>query len=264
MVHGLPNLKKLTCYSVHWIAPGGSHPEADFTKQPKWAAGKDTLPSFAPKLLELELSNIAMYGAKQLIWTRGPHLTWLALAIPVLSDLEEPADGSVIDLGSCTGLETLNLLLTSQFSINTHARFVTELLASWKPLHLNPVLQLSPECQSDTTRQDFAEALRGLGTITEAWLQTLEEPPPSGEIQDHQQVKYRLEVYMHESEAEIMWWLDHLESCFPTWMKLGRIELGMSMPRDEWADEEKSPRSEAVDLSEVEEVESDSLSKVKD
>ncbi|PIL32984.1 hypothetical protein GSI_05102 [Ganoderma sinense ZZ0214-1] len=93
MLHGLPNLEQLTCNSVRWIAPGGSHPDADFTKQPEWAAGKDTLPSFAPKLRELYLFNIALYGAKRLIWMREPHLTRLSLAIPVSSDPEELADG---------------------------------------------------------------------------------------------------------------------------------------------------------------------------
>ncbi|PIL26626.1 hypothetical protein GSI_11292 [Ganoderma sinense ZZ0214-1] len=98
MLHGLPNLDQLICYSIRWIAPGGSwHPDANFTKQPEWAAGKDTLPSFAPKLRQLELIDIALYGAKRLIWTRGPHLTWLTLTIPLLSDPEELADRTQLE-----------------------------------------------------------------------------------------------------------------------------------------------------------------------
>ena len=55
MLHGLPNLERLSCDGVRWINPGGSHPDADFTKQPDWMPGRRALPSppFAPKLREL-------------------------------------------------------------------------------------------------------------------------------------------------------------------------------------------------------------------
>nr|VWO97957.1 C3H1-type domain-containing protein [Ganoderma boninense] len=56
MLHGLPNLSLLACTSVHWIAPGGSHPGADFTEQPEWAAGKDIVPPFAPNIRQLWVS----------------------------------------------------------------------------------------------------------------------------------------------------------------------------------------------------------------
>ncbi|KAI1784994.1 hypothetical protein LXA43DRAFT_1100840 [Ganoderma leucocontextum] len=61
MLHGLPNLEELACKSVRWIniTPGGSHPNADFTKQPDWAAERRTLPPFAPKLRELRLVDMA-------------------------------------------------------------------------------------------------------------------------------------------------------------------------------------------------------------
>ncbi|PIL26629.1 hypothetical protein GSI_11295 [Ganoderma sinense ZZ0214-1] len=201
MINALPNLEELACDSIRWIAPGGSHPGADFMKQPEWAAGKDTLPPFAPKLRKLGLYDVAIYGAKRLIWTRGPHLAQLYLTIPLSSSPEEPAD----------------------------------------------------------------EILRGLGTITEAWLETIDAPPLSGEIRDHQQVKYTLEVDMYEWEAEMRWWLDHLEGCFPNWVKSGRLELTLPSPRgvyDEWADEKQSSLSGAVAPSKLEEVDFGSLSKL--
>lgn len=51
MLHCLPNLAELTCYSVHWIATGGWPPGANVT--PDWALGTTTLPPFAPKLRNL-------------------------------------------------------------------------------------------------------------------------------------------------------------------------------------------------------------------
>ena len=43
--------------------------------------------------MHFQLWNISMYGTKRLIWTRGPHLTFLALTIPLFSDSEELSDG---------------------------------------------------------------------------------------------------------------------------------------------------------------------------
>ncbi|PIL32985.1 hypothetical protein GSI_05103 [Ganoderma sinense ZZ0214-1] len=268
MLNGLPNLEELACHSVRWIAPGGSHPGADFATQPEWVAGKDTLPPFAPKLRKLSLWNVAMYGAKRLIWTRGPHLTLLELTIPPSSDLEALVDDGkalAIDFGSCTGLKALELFFTSQFSMDTHGGCIAELLASWKPLRLDPVLKLSPASENGTTRRGFAEVLRGIGTIIEAWLQTLEDPTAAGEIQDHQQVKYELKVEIYEWESMGRWWMDHLESCFPTWVKLGRIDLILLTPQgtyDEWVNEVEPPQSGTVAVSQVEEFASSSLLKM--
>ena len=119
MLHGLPNLEELTCISVSWIAPGGSHPSADFTKQPDWTACRDRslrwLPPFAPKLCKLwvcsgtistirpcyeitlahfQLMNLPLHGAESLILTRGPHLVWLEMTIPLPNSPEEPIRGT--------------------------------------------------------------------------------------------------------------------------------------------------------------------------
>ena len=104
VLHGLPNLEDVSCYSVRWINPGGAHPgAANFTP---WATGKQVLPPFAPKLQVLrvrvsdavsshsgltesscfQLYDIAVHGAERLISTRGPHLTWLEMTIPVWDD----------------------------------------------------------------------------------------------------------------------------------------------------------------------------------
>ena len=139
------------------------------------------------------------------------------------------AGGLGIDLGSCgTGLEALELHLTEQFSMDAHGGFVSALLSSWMPQNSDAVLQLSSECESDITRRCFAEVLHGLGTIAETSLKALqveEERAHSGEGRGHQQVKCRMEVKIHEWEDERKWWLDHLESCFPTWSKLGKLKL---------------------------------------
>ncbi len=129
-----------------------------------------------------------------------------------------------IDLSSCTGLETLVLWLTPRFSIDTHSGFVTELLASWKPQHESePDLVLRADYEDSFTRRGFADVLRGLGTVIEAWLQTVEGPPPAGESRDCRQAKHRVRVEIVDWDAEKEWWWDHLKSCFPTWLKLGRL-----------------------------------------
>ncbi|PIL32934.1 hypothetical protein GSI_05052 [Ganoderma sinense ZZ0214-1] len=84
MLHALPNLEGLTCRSIDWLTPGGSHPGAGFTRQPDWEDGRCTAPPFAPKLRRLQLADMDKYGLERLIWTRGPHLTSLTLTIPLL------------------------------------------------------------------------------------------------------------------------------------------------------------------------------------
>ena len=111
MICALPNLQQFSCASVRWITAGGSHPGADFVQQPDWAAGRHTLPPFAPKIrtlmvriilllspygpmvMCLQLDDIAPYGVKRLISMNRLHLTHLALTIPLSDGPEEPDDG---------------------------------------------------------------------------------------------------------------------------------------------------------------------------
>ncbi len=136
--------------------------------------------------------------------------------------------GVQIDLSACTGLDTLFLRFKPQFSINTHSGFVTQLLTSWRPHHPEPSLVFCVDRQQNLTRRAFVDVLRGLGAITEAWLQTMEESPRAGESGNYHHVKHHLWVHLYDWEAEREWWSDHLDSCFPTWLKLGRLHLSFN------------------------------------
>ncbi|KAI1784981.1 hypothetical protein LXA43DRAFT_171537 [Ganoderma leucocontextum] len=261
MLHGLPNLETLACDGVRWITLGG----ADFTKPPYWVAWRRILPPFAPKLRTLWLLDIPMDGAERLILTRGPHLVWLEMTIPLSSDsIEEPARGGGIDLSSCPGLQTLEISLARGFSMVTHAGFVNELLTSWEPQHLEPVLVLRVYQESQFTRRGFADILRGLGTVIETWLQTVEEPSSAGGSEDHHGVQYRLLVVIYDWEAEREWWSDHVDTCFPTWLQLGLLSWDFNTPLSapfQWAAEKESPQSDAIPQSQLEDVTSSSSSK---
>ncbi|PIL26634.1 hypothetical protein GSI_11300 [Ganoderma sinense ZZ0214-1] len=69
MIGAPPSLETLQCEYVRWLAPGGSHPGADITLPPDWAAAGPNvpLPPFAPKLRELSLWDTALYEAERLI-----------------------------------------------------------------------------------------------------------------------------------------------------------------------------------------------------
>lgn len=134
-------------------------------------------------------------------------------------------------MGACTGLKRLDLVITPQFSKDAHAGFVAALLESWRPRHSDPHLTLCAYRGWEFTRQGFADALRGLGTIAEAWLQTAEGPFPadgSGPSPHHGGAKRRLTVCVFDWEAQRAWWSDLLCSSFPTWLRLGRLDWTFS------------------------------------
>ena len=125
-------------------------------------------------------------------------------------------------MASCTGLEALILSFVPKFSMDTHSGFVKELLTSWAPQHSEPELTLSPRREDAFTRQGCADLLRGVGMIAEEWLQTIEEPSEGDSGSGHR-VQYKLVVDIYDWEAQKEWWRDHLISCFPNWLDLGRL-----------------------------------------
>ncbi|KAM5538356.1 hypothetical protein V8D89_007958 [Ganoderma adspersum] len=269
-IRALTNLEELACLSVRWTTTGGSHPGADFMQQPDWAAGRlgHTLPPFVPKLRTLVLYDIALYGMERLILTHGPRLTLLNLTIPL-------SHGEGIDLGSCTALEKLELSFMSGFSVDTHGELVKDVLASWKPRRLEPLLALKCSSERRFTRRAFADVLRGLGAITEAWLQTVEEPHLAGDSESVNDTcrKYKLDVQLHDWETEKEWWAGHVRSCFLTWLQLGRLSWSFKTREytldsayyegEIWAEEEESLKlGTSIPASHVEEVDSCSSTKV--
>ena len=131
--------------------------------------------------------------------------------------------GGEIDLSSCVALENLVLSLTPHFSMDTHAGFVKHLISSWKPQGMDPDLILHPHRERMFTRQVFSDIMRGLGTIIETLVQTVEEPHPSGESGNNLRAPYGVHFVIHDWDSEETWWEDHLESCFPTWEQLGKL-----------------------------------------
>ena len=125
---------------------------------------------------------------------------------------------SGIALSACTGLQTLFLSFTPHFSMDTHARHVRALLSSWNSQLPHPACLVFRTYRDwEFTRRGFADVLRGLGTIAEPWLQTVESTH-SGRV-----AQYQLVVNICDSEAARKWWSDHIDACFPTWLRLGRL-----------------------------------------
>ncbi|PIL32980.1 hypothetical protein GSI_05098 [Ganoderma sinense ZZ0214-1] len=249
MLHGLPNLENLACSFVRWLTPGGSYPGTDITSEPEWLPDGRTLPPFAPKLRRLWFRGIATYGADKLVRTRGPHLTWLSLGVPLPANSDEPAHGQdmstvvsssiaegKIDLSSCSGLRTLDISLTPEFSKDPERSLdeFRSILTSWKPRHPKPFLELKPFGHTRFTRETFTEILYALGPVVDTWLRTVEElsldvPADGDPSRDTLHgVKYQLAVEIHDWEAEREWWSDHIASCFPTWLRLGRLHMDFS------------------------------------
>ncbi len=139
--------------------------------------------------------------------------------------------GGGVDLSPCTGLQTLIITLSRQFlTVDKHAMIIKGLLSSWKPQDSQPTLVLCASSNNLFTRRQYADAVRGLGTITEGWLQTVEEPSTAtADAENHPNgVQYQLRIEICDWDAERKWWSDHLDSCFPTWARLGRLSMDFS------------------------------------
>ena len=110
-------------------------------------------------------------------------------------------------------------------SVDTHGVLVTDLLEPWTPRRLDTLLVLRPRYEMEFTRRAFADVLRSVGAIAEAWLQNVEEPHPTSESGTETCMKYKLHIQVEllDWKAEEEWWEGHLKSCFPTWEGLKRL-----------------------------------------
>ena len=128
-------------------------------------------------------------------------------------------------MSPCTGLKTLIVFVTPQFSTETHATLVKALLTSWKPQQPVPLLTLRACTEWDFTRRGFAGVLRGLGTVAETWLQAGNELPAADGSEEADNVQYLLRVVIHDWEDMRRWWFNRLTGCFPTWTRLARLRI---------------------------------------
>lgn len=192
------------------------------------------------------LNTANMQERERLILTRGPYLTFLELSIPLL-EAENHKDGMhfsvflntsltlslnvatltgrAIDLGSCTGLETLVFTLTPHFSAYKHAGLLKSILISWKSQSLTPSLILRLYPLSIPPRRRIVDILHGLNPITEMLLQKNQEVSASKDSENRDCVKAQLHIQIHDDGAEKEWWWNQLEKCFPAWAQLGRLHL---------------------------------------
>ena len=137
-----------------------------------------------------------------------------------------------IDLSSCSGLRTLDLALTPEFSedLDKSIGQLESILDSWKPQHAKPFLELMPFGHARFTREDFSDVLYALSPVIDTWLhdQTVEAQSQAtdgvpGETSNG--VQYQLSIEIHDWESEMERWADHIAGCFPTWLRLRRLHM---------------------------------------
>ena len=83
-------------------------------------------------------------------------------------------------------------------------------------------VQLSAYKYPKFTRQGFADILRTLGPIVDAWIP---QPSPANNSNNNDCLNYKLDIRIHESEARRQWWLDCMKQCFPTCVRLKRLHI---------------------------------------
>ena len=98
------------------------------------------------------------------------------------------------------------------------------MLASWNTPQPAPTLTIGAYYQScNFTRHEFANVLHTLSAVTERWLQTVQDADNSG--RGECRVQHWVDIVIYDWESHREWWWDRVAASFPTWVRLGRLEM---------------------------------------
>ncbi|PIL26624.1 hypothetical protein GSI_11290 [Ganoderma sinense ZZ0214-1] len=232
VVYSLPTVETLMCHSVAWTTLG---PLPAFMGTNGYSGRRTS--RFAPNLRLLKYFASSIYGIQRLISACGPHLPRLWISFPLPDSLTELENnkGEGLDLSSCSALQKFTVRPTAEFS--TDERFgylLSTMLSSWK--NPQPHAQLAFGVWYQTchfTRQGYADILNALGTTADGWLEDMQKASDTTDVSgdtsaNGSECQVFVRIYDWESRRE--WWWGHITASFPTWAKLGRLELGYSMP----------------------------------
>ena len=103
------------------------------------------------------------------------------------------------------------------------------MLSSWTSPQPNAQLVFGVWYQTYLfTRQGYADILNGMGTITDNLLEAAQATEATKVSEDiHAKgLGYQLLLRIYDWESRREWWWGHINASFPTWAKLGRLELG--------------------------------------
>lgn len=90
---------------------------------------------------------------------------------------------------------------------------------------MHPVIEICAGYQWEFTCQNFVDVLRGMGAITEAWVQTFGDSGLKGGSDDPGVVTCQLRVTIHDWDTMKDWWMIHVKSCFPAWARWGQLDI---------------------------------------
>ncbi|PIL32879.1 hypothetical protein GSI_04997 [Ganoderma sinense ZZ0214-1] len=239
IINSLRSLQSLVCYNVRWITLGVL--PACMTQREGRAAAQTSL---APNLEELLIKSLRINGAERLVSALGSCLVKLCISIPYFDPSEGPLHAHTpttttelgIDLGHCSELEWLYIGANPTFlSYDGSSDLVSALLRSWRPKAsvADPVVIFFMNDAQAFTRDAFVGVLRALGRIAEDWFRDV-----SG-AENVPGVRQSVKVRVYDSEKWRGWWWDHVQACFPTWVRLKRLGVEFLMPRNEdeiWRD----------------------------
>ncbi len=125
-------------------------------------------------------------------------------------------------MGHCSQLEWLYIGANPAFlTYDDSSGLVNALLCSWRPKPgvADPVVIFFTNDAQAFTRQAFVDVLRALGRITEDWFRGVSESANAPDLR--QSVKVRV----YDSETWREWWWGHVQACFPTWVRLRRLDM---------------------------------------
>ena len=135
-----------------------------------------------------------------------------------------------VDLSTCSTLKWVQLEMFPEFMVDRKAsRVIQAMPDSWRAEVPVQFISITPYCHNWFTRQEYAELLSTVGCALEGWLGDIARSSNIDEKVSEHNMKRRIVIYIKEWESWEDLWLKHVQECFPTFARLGGLEVMYEM-----------------------------------
>ena len=135
-----------------------------------------------------------------------------------------------VDLSACLTLKWVQIEMLPEFMVDRKASEVLRaMLSSWRAEVPVQFVGITPYCHNWFTRQEYADLLSTVGRVLEEWLGDVAGAANVNEAFSEHNIGRRVVIYIKEWGSWEDWWWKHVQECFPTFARLGGLEVMYEM-----------------------------------